>query len=151
MTKVKRFLLIDDDADDVSIFKEVLEEVNPSIDFISAGDGYEALKLLKNLQNNSPDVIFLDLNMPRMDGKQCLAELKRDPRLHKIPVIMYTTSCQSKDIEEAMQKGAICFITKPTNLRDLKTILFSISQNVQGNLEKSLRTLSNTSGTFIVC
>ncbi|MEP6682715.1 MAG: response regulator [Parafilimonas sp.] len=151
MTKSNRFLLVDDDLDDVSLFKEVLQEVNPSIDFVSAADGQEAMTILKQHQTNFPDVIFLDLNMPRMDGKQCLTEIKRDPQLQRIPVIMYTTSCQSKDIEETMLKGAICFITKPSNLKELKNILSSISQNVRGNLEKSLRELSDTSSTFIVC
>lgn len=144
------FFLVDDDADDVTIFKEVLQDVNPGIDFVSAGDGHEALTTLK-MQNNKPDVIFLDLNMPRMGGKECLVALKRDARLQDIPVIMYTTSSQSKDIEETMQKGAVCFITKPTNLKELKSILLCISQNVHGNLERSLRSLSNTSATFIVC
>ena len=151
MTKYARFFLVDDDADDVSIFKETLREVNPSIEFISAGDGHAALESLKRLQNDLPDIIFLDLNMPKMDGKECLAQLKRDTYLKNIPVIMYTTSCQSKDIEETMLKGAICFITKPSNIRELKNILHSISKNVHNNLEKSLRALSDTSSTFIVC
>ena len=146
-----RFLLVDDDEDDISVFKEVLEDINPSIFLASAGDGKEALNMLKQEQNKLPDVIFLDLNMPLMDGKECLSELKKDPHLKRIPVIMYTTSSQSKDIEETMLSGAVCFITKPTSLRELKNILSSISQNVHGNLEKCLRTLSNTSGTFIVC
>src|ERR1700753_169869 len=119
MVKNYRFLLVDDDADDVSLFQEVLEEVNPSIDFMYASDGKEAIDILKNQQTNFPDIIFLDLNMPRMDGKQCLVEIKKDPVLQRIPVIMYTTSCQSKDIEETMLKGAMCFITKPTNLKEL--------------------------------
>ena len=146
-----RFLLVDDDEDDIFVFKEVLEDVNPSIFLASAGDGNEALNMLKQEQNKLPDVIFLDLNMPLMGGKECLSELKKDPHLKRIPVIMYTTSSQSKDIEETMLSGAICFITKPTSLRELRNILSSISQNVHGNLERCLRTLSNTSGTFIVC
>ena len=151
MSQYTRFFLVDDDIDDISVFKEVLQEVDPSIELISAGDGQEALKFLKHLRNDYPDVIFLDLNMPRMGGKECLAELKKDRALQHIPVIMYTTSSQSKDIEETMLKGAMCFITKPTNLKELKNILHSISRNVHNNLEKCLRTLSNTSNTFIVC
>jgi CheY-like chemotaxis protein len=151
MSKPVQFLLVDDDAEDASIFKEVLRDVNPSIVFTAAADGHQALNILRRQNNNLPSIIFLDLNMPRMDGKECLTALKRDEQLKKIPVIMYTTSCQSKDIEETMQKGAVCFITKPTNLKELKSILSSISQNVNGNLEKSLRTLSDTSATFIVC
>lgn len=151
MTKCIRFFLVDDDVDDTSIFQEVLQDVNPSIEFESAADGFEALQALKIQEDTLPDVIFLDLNMPRMGGKECLAALKKDSQLKNIPVIMYTTSSRSKDIEETMQKGALCFITKPTNLKELKNILSSISQNVHGNLEKSLRYLSNTSSTFIVC
>jgi CheY-like chemotaxis protein len=151
MTKSLSFLLVDDDTDDTSLFKEVLEEVNPSISFIWAEDGQQALQFLKNEDNNLPDVIFLDLNMPRMGGKECLTEIKSDEKLHKIPVIMYTTSSQSKDIEETIQKGAICFITKPTNMKELKNILSSIAGNVHSNLEKTLRLLSNNTTTFIVC
>lgn len=151
MTKFARFFLVDDDSDDTSIFQEVLQEVNPSIHFSSAADGQEALNTLRVKTDSLPDVIFLDLNMPRMGGKECLAALKKDDHLRHIPVIMYTTSSQSKDIEETMLKGAMCFITKPTNLKELKNILTQIAQNVHGNLEKSLRTLSDTSSTFIVC
>jgi CheY-like chemotaxis protein len=151
MAKLLHFLLVDDDTDDTLIFRETLQEVNPSIGFTSALNGQEALNILKLENDKLPDLIFLDLNMPRMDGKECLSRLKNDDQLCHIPVIMYTTSSQSKDIEETMLKGAICFITKPTNVRELKNILSQIAQNVRGNLEKSLRTLSNTSSTFIVC
>ena len=151
MTKSLSFLLVDDDTDDTSLFREVLEEVNPSIIFNWAEDGQEALQFLKNEDSELPDIIFLDLNMPRMGGKECLAEIKNDAKLHKIPVIMYTTSSQSRDIEETMQKGAICFITKPTNMKELKNILSSIAGNVHSNLEKTLRLLSNNTTTFIVC
>jgi CheY-like chemotaxis protein len=151
MTKTLSFLLVDDDTDDTSLFKEVLEEVNPSIICNCAEDGQQSLQFLKNRNSPLPDVIFLDLNMPRMDGKECLAEIKNDEELHKIPVIMYTTSSQSKDIEETMQKGAICFMTKPTNMKELKNILSSIAGNVHVNLEKTLRLLSNNTTTFIVC
>lgn len=151
MAKTVSFLLVDDDADDTSLFKEVLEEVNPSVVFNSAEDGHQALHFLKNETSILPDIIFLDLNMPRMGGKECLAQIKNDEKLHSIPVIMYTTSSQSKDIEETIQKGAICFITKPSNVRDLRDILSSIAGNVHNNLERTLRLLSDTSTTFIVC
>lgn len=146
-----RFFLIDDDADDVAIFKEAAMEANPALEIASAANGYEALKILRRSSGNYPNIIFLDLNMPRMGGKECLAELKKDSTLRNIPVIVYTTSSQSKDIEEAMLKGAICFITKPTSIKELKHILSTISKHVNGNLEKTLRNLSNTSSTFIVC
>lgn len=150
MSNYTRFLLIDDDADDVSIFTETMQDIDPLVEITTAGDGLEGLKMLKHAAGH-PDIIFLDLNMPRMGGKECLAEIKKDQELRKIPVIMYTTSSQSKDIEETMLKGALCFITKPTSLKELRHILSTISKNVHGNLEKCLRSLSNTSTTFIVC
>lgn len=151
MAQTLNFFLVDDDTDDILLFKDVLKEVNPSINFNSAEDGQQAIQFLKTNKTALPDVIFLDLNMPRMSGKECLVEIKRDEKLHKIPVIIYTTSSQSKDIEESIQKGAMCFITKPSNVKELRNIISSIAGSVHNNLEKSLRHLSNTSSTFIVC
>lgn len=151
MRKNNVFFLVDDDPDDIAVFTEVLQDVDAAAELATAADGIEALKSLRLRKENLPDIIFLDLNMPRMGGKECLTELKRDGLLKHIPVIMYTTSSQSKDIEETMLKGAVCFITKPTSLKELRYILQSISQNVHSNLEKCLRALSNTAATFIVC
>ncbi len=151
MGKPTYFLLVDDDIDDTSLFEEILKEVDPGIRFRSAENGKEALDLLRKEQDSLPHVIFLDLNMPKMDGKQCLAELKSDPVLQKIPVIMYTTSSQSRDIEQTMMNGAICFITKPTDINELKHIISSIAGSVHGNLDSKLKSLSNSSRTFIVC
>lgn len=145
------FLLVDDDAEDVAVFEQLLKEIDPLIELVTAADGLEALNSLQQRKHDLPDLVFLDLNMPRMDGKECLRELKKDAQLKKVPVIIYTTSSQSKDIEEALQRGAICFITKPTSLKELKHILSYIAQHVHANLEKCLRTLSNTATTFIVC
>lgn len=145
------FLIADDDIDDVELFKETLNEINPSIQLYTAYDGQEALSILRSGEFSLPDIIFLDLNMPRMGGKECLKELKSDSQLRHIPVIMYTTSSQSKDIEETMMKGAVCFITKPANMKDLRNILSSIAESLPANLETSLRQLSRNSNTFIVC
>ncbi|MDP9230141.1 MAG: response regulator [Bacteroidota bacterium] len=151
MTKPITFFLVDDDTDDTSLFQEALEVVDPSIRFFSAINGQEALDKLRAEGAALPDLIFLDLNMPRMDGKQCLIELKNDVKLKDIPVIMYTTSSQSKDIEETMQRGALCFITKPASEKELKDILLAIAHSMPYNLEKTLRILSNNATIFIVC
>ena len=140
----------DDDEDDLSIFADAVESLPEKIQLNTYNGGDKLLSAIYN-PPPTPHVIFLDLNMPRMGGKECLTEIKGDEKLHKIPVIMYTTSSQSKDIEETMQKGAICFITKPTNMKELKNILSSIAGNVHSNLEKTLRLLSNNTTTFIVC
>lgn len=144
------FLLVDDDIDDANLFEETLTQVNSSIQFVHANDGQEALEQL-NSTASRPDLIFLDLNMPRMDGKECLTLIKQDDKLKSIPVIMYTTSSQSHDIEETMLHGAVCFITKPTSIRELESILGSIAESMPEDLEEALRYLSENANTFIVC
>ena len=149
MSKTISFFLVDDDPDDTSLFQEVVAGLDIQVQLQTAVDGHQALEKLKN-GNTFPDVIFLDLNMPRMDGKECLIELKQDPQLRHIPVVMYTTSSQSKDIEETMMNGAVCFITKPTNIRELKLILNTIASNLPHNLLKGLQLLSNNINIFII-
>ena len=151
MSKAKKIFVVDDDNDDINLFKEVLLDIDPAIECDVAEDGREALDILSNDNDGLPDLIFLDLNMPRMDGKECLRRLKADEELQHIPVLIYTTSSQSKDIEETMMSGAVCFITKPTNVRELESILRAVISSPPGNLVKTLRTLSNQASTFIVC
>jgi CheY-like chemotaxis protein len=150
MVKQRSFLLVDDDPDDTFLFSEVLHDVDPSIGFLTAANGQEALDLLKS-STSLPDLIFLDLNMPRMGGVECLSVMKADEALKGIPVIIYTTSSQSKDIEETIQKGAVCFITKPSNMKELTEILSTITRSLPGNLEGAIRSLSNKGTHFISC
>ena len=149
MSKNKTFLLVDDDMDDTFVFGEVLSEVDPAISFMTAGNGQEALEKLLLPNSVLPDVIFMDLNMPRMDGKQCLFEIKNNEKLQHIPVMMYTTSSHSADIEQSMQLGAVCFITKPADFKELKNILSIIAAN-SNNLSKALQQLTRQS-TWILC
>jgi CheY-like chemotaxis protein len=144
------FLLVDDDADDASLFQDALMEVDDSVQFEYAKDGQETLDILRENKISLPDVIFLDLNMPRMDGKECLKLLKEHKELSRIPVIMYTTSSQAKDIEETIMGGALCFITKPSSMKELKRILATIVHGVHYDLQKEVRMLSNNTSTFIV-
>jgi CheY-like chemotaxis protein len=150
MVKQRSFLLVDDDPDDTFLFGEVLHDVDPSIEFRTAANGQEALDLLQR-STSLPDLIFLDLNMPRMGGVECLATLKADAALKDVPVIIYTTSSQSKDIEETIQKGAVCFITKPSNMKELTEILSTITRSLPANLEGAIRSLSNKGTHFIIC
>jgi CheY-like chemotaxis protein len=150
MVKQCSFLLVDDDPDDTFLFGEVLHDVDPSIELRTAANGQEALDLLKGMPS-LPDLIFLDLNMPRMGGVECLSLLKADEALKYIPVIIYTTSSQSKDIEETIQKGAVCFITKPSNMKGLTEILLTICRSLPANLEDAIRSLSTKGTHFIIC
>src|SRR4051812_41958395 len=112
------FLIIDDDEDDRELFGIALENADPSIKLIGAARGSDALDMLKN-RNVVPDYIFLDLNMPQMSGRECLMELKRQEDLAKIPVIIFSTSSDPRDIKETGQLGAIDFITKPPKTSEL--------------------------------
>src|SRR5690606_8321699 len=142
------FLLVDDDTDDTFLFNEVLQQVDPAVELMSATNGQEALDTLKSAAA-FPDVIVLDLNRPRMTCRQCLAALKQDHQLKHIPVIIYTTSSHPLDIAQTLQNGAAGFITKPTDTRALVSILTAIAGNVHSNLEDALHTLRDDVTTFI--
>ena len=91
----------------------------PDVRCITASGVPEALDLLKQVNAEMPDVIFLDLNMPGIDGKKCLAMLKADVKLKEIPVVIYSTSNYHKDIEETYKLGAQKFIIKPSDYTQL--------------------------------
>ena len=123
-------LLIDDDVDDQDIFILALEEVDATIRCHVANDGVEALQQLSEEKNFRPDYIFLDLNMPRMNGRQCLAAIKKLNSLRDIPVVIYSTSSDQKDMADTKQLGATDYIVKPNTvaaLADLLARFFHIS------------------------
>lgn len=119
MATKRIFFIVDDDVDDQELFIEAVNEVDNSIECISASSCEDALDWLKNKKVKTPDMIFLDLNMPRINGKQCLAELKRTADLKHIPVVIYTTSSEKRDVEETARLGAAHFLTKPNKFEEL--------------------------------
>lgn len=151
MTHPRSFLLVDDDIDDIIIFQETLKKVDEKIELFYVHDGKDALDFLANSKGVLPSLIFLDINMPRMDGKECLRNLKQDERFKHIPVLMYTTSSQSADIEETMMTGAMCFITKPWGVHELNTLLSAITRTPVSRLPATLQSLQNSISCFIVC
>jgi CheY-like chemotaxis protein len=110
-------LYAEDDIEDLDTFCEVLASINPSIKCINARDGQEALEILENAVV-LPDYIFLDINMPTMDGKSCLKNIRKDERFKTIPVVIYTTSSNKKDIDLCMQLGAAEYIQKPNSMKE---------------------------------
>jgi CheY-like chemotaxis protein len=126
MAMNRTILIVDDDDDDRALFFDAIREIDETIKCLSAIDGHDALKLLKSENNSLPDFIFLDLNMPRLNGKQCLAEIKKIPRLLHIPVIIYSTSGRKEDIEDTRRLGALQFITKPTLFDQIVDAIASI-------------------------
>jgi len=121
-------LLIDDDLDDIDFFVEAIAEIDANIECVSVLNAIEALKLL-DAGGVKPDYIFLDLNMPKMDGKQCLKLLKNSPVLHHIPVVLYSTSKREEDVEQAKMMGAHSFIVKPNKFTLLKKEISSVLMN----------------------
>lgn len=122
-----RCLLIDDDADDREIFQMAVASVDLPVQFVAVADGFEGLK--KICEVPGPDFVFLDLNMPHMDGKKCLEEIRKKPELVDLTVIIYSTSSYIDDIRETRRMGATGFITKPNNVKELVQILSRIFQH----------------------
>jgi CheY-like chemotaxis protein len=134
---VRRFLLVDDDYDDTELFSEAIGSVDASAFFLNASHGRDALDKLQKQEIQMPDIIFLDINMPVMDGWQFLSKIKQSESLREIPVIMYSTSSKKSDIKTAMSSGALCFFTKPDSFLRLKKILQIVVLHMEnGKLDK---------------
>ena len=118
MDKPPLLLLIDDDLDDQMLFQDAIREINPLIEVQTAVNGVDALKAL-SANAISPDYIFVDLNMPLMNGIQCLQEIKKLPNQAHIPVIIYSTSSYERDIPQTINNGAFYYIVKPFSFQEL--------------------------------
>ncbi|WP_190246278.1 response regulator [Gelidibacter gilvus] len=112
------FMIIDDDSDDRFFFNEVVINMPNSAECMEANGCEEAIDLLRTAEQ-LPHYIFLDINMPRLDGRECLRQLKRDASLKHIPVIMYSTSFSEETIKEFHILGASSYLNKPTDINNL--------------------------------
>jgi CheY-like chemotaxis protein len=109
-------LLVEDDPGDVVLVREALAERRLQGDLRVAGDGVEALAQLRDPELSLPDLVLLDLNLPRKDGRQVLSEIRSDPRLTKLPVVILTTSEAESDIARSYELHANAYVTKPVDL-----------------------------------
>ena len=128
-------LLAEDDHDDRYLISEALDESGFENQLFIVENGEELLDFLKNqgkyediAQYPRPDVILLDLNMPLMDGREALAEIKKDPDFRRIPIIVLTTSRADEDINETYELGITGFITKPMTFADLVEVMKTIAR-----------------------
>ena len=128
MTLYKTVFLADDDADDRDIFMDAIKEIDKSIECLFATNGELALQTLGNDILEKPELIFLDLNMPKINGKQLLRQLKQIEGLVNIPVIMYSTFFTDADVEEVKELGAVYCLIKKTKFSDLSDSLKEILQ-----------------------
>ena len=130
-------MIVDDDADDRSFFVEALRQVNPLTKSIEAENGREALTKLQKLEQ-LPDYIFLDLNMPLMNGAELMAQLAANPLLRSIPVIVYTTSISPDDAKVTRELGARFYLPKSFDLGRLPAkITFAINMVNKISLDKT--------------
>lgn len=120
------FFLVDDDSDDQMIFLTALEGISDTIKCEYENDGIKAIEKLNLNQSFIPDFIFLDMNMPRMNGKECLVEIRKIDRLNHVPTFIYSTSVDSGMVEEVKLLGATDVIIKPTSISVLSAILANI-------------------------
>ncbi|WP_433342521.1 response regulator [Micromonospora sp. CA-111912] len=127
-----RILVVDDDPGDVLMIEEALadSDVDKVIDVV--GDGQEAMEFLRqegrHTEARRPDVILLDLNMPRMDGRQVLGEVKQDDDLRTIPIVVLTTSNADTDIVGSYTLQANAYVTKPIDLDDFNDVVRRIDE-----------------------
>ena len=123
--KIDTVLVIDDDPDDREIFCQTFEEIDPAIHCITKGSCSEALTFLGG-STKIPNLIFLDLNMPAVNGLQCLERMKKLDLLEKVRVVICSTSKNPEDIEMTRKMGASFYLTKEGRLKELKVKLQSI-------------------------
>lgn len=123
-------LLVDDDPGDVLMIEEALETIGAPRTVFVVNDGEKAVAFLRRTGQFEhaprPDVVLLDLNMPRMDGRQVLAEIKADVDLRSIPIVVLTTSQSPADIVSSYSLHANAYVTKPMNLDDLTEVVQKI-------------------------
>jgi CheY-like chemotaxis protein len=127
---VCKWLLIDDDLDDQEIFCLAAKEVDQAIKCTCENSGIEALAKL-NEGSFVPDCIFIDMNMPRMNGRQCLIEIKKINHLSNVPIYMCSTSSDPSVIAETKMLGAVDFIVKPSTLGEFTKTLSSVFERLQ--------------------
>lgn len=124
-------LLVDDSPGDVRLTRDAFSEANPLVDLHVAYDGVEAMAYLNREGGRAgaprPDLILLDLNMPRMDGREVLAQIKADPHLRLIPTVVLTTSDADADVARSYRLRANSYLTKPVQLADFERLVRGIN------------------------
>jgi len=121
----KHIYLADDDADDCILFEDALREICRHRLLTTANDGIQLMNLLRDV-SHVPDVIFLDLNMPRKNGFECLTEIRKNPQLKDIPIVIFSTTAQPEAVNNVYENGASCFVCKPSTFQQLKNTIHHI-------------------------
>ena len=150
--KTRHILLADDDKDDQLLFKEALEDLSLSTHLTTVPNGEQLMQMLNDEKKQLPDILFLDLNMPRKNGFTCLSEIKRTEKLKHLPVIIFTTSYEPEIVNLLYKKGAQYYIRKPNDFEQLKKVIYQcliltgqkdVSQPSRENFELSSRLIND--------
>lgn len=123
-----RIMMVDDDIDDRDMFTEAAAELNMNLEVQCIDTGRELMKTLSGRDSRLPAVIVLDLNMPDKSGRECIDFIRSHEHLRHVPVVIYSTSSSSKDIEDTYNKGANLYIKKPSSYTHLKEIIKAIAR-----------------------
>lgn len=121
-----KIVLADDDKSDRANFIDAFEELKMKTNVFTVKDGVELMDYLTKNETPVPYILFLDLNMPRKNGHECLKEIRKNEKLKHIIVVIYSTSSSEKDIEETLINGANVYLTKPNDFSTLKQVLDKI-------------------------
>jgi chemotaxis family two-component system response regulator Rcp1 len=131
MKATPEILMVDDNPADIDLTREILAQSERHYHVNAVKDGAEAISFLrqrgKYVEAPVPDLVVLDLNLPRKNGRDVLAEVKSDPKLAKIPVVIFTTSQASADVMRSYELGANCYLRKPGNLPDFVALVQSMA------------------------
>lgn len=122
-TPTIHIILAEDDTDDAFLFNEAIDELSFSVDLTIVSDGEQLMQRLKNEENKLPHVIFLDINMPRKNGLECLSEIRIDKRLHHLAVVIFSTSFDEEIVSQLYINGADYYIQKPSGFEALKNVI----------------------------
>jgi two-component system, chemotaxis family, response regulator Rcp1 len=129
--KSRAVLLIEDSPGDIRLAQEAFRDINKFVCLYVVNDGEEAMAFLKHNGNSPdaprPDLILLDLNLPKMDGREVLAQIKEDHNLKTIPTVILTTSADWVDILKSYERLANCYLTKPVQLDQFENLVRSIN------------------------
>ena len=131
-----KVLLADDDQDDRELFSEALASLDADIAYEGVEDGKEALETLQK-KATRPSIIFLDINMPVMSGWDVLKQLKSSEQYGDIPVIVYSTSSGLREKKTAFDLGALCFVTKPDDIKMIRGMLEIVLNSIHRNVVDS--------------
>lgn len=130
MSNILTVYLVDDDEDDRLFFEEALSEISQSTEIFSFSNGVDLMANLFGKMERLPDILFIDLNMPLMNGEECIEDIRSEGRFDEIPIIVYSTVCDDVQLQNLIDIGANHYLQKPNTFTELKRKLYGALSNL---------------------